>query len=171
MGKMTREEAIKYAIDNYSFPNLYTIGKFNVKEEEERIEFFKYLKTIVVDKEFKVAKDSLELFNVETSLFKERIRKEKEEARIREKELRITGEESNAKKFRHSVKPGMIIKVKGTNDGKGYRLVLETSDFSVTCRKLSYRNEKWRKEKYITEHYWPKVTKILVENPSEIQFA
>lgn len=74
---------------------------------------------------------------------------------------RKQGEEMKKK-----VKVGDIIKCRGTNDGRGFREVIEVKDHEVVCRKLSLRasfntGQKWIvREHYITTHGWEKVAKI-----------
>ena len=71
--------------------------------------------------------------------------------------------EEKGEKFKEEVQVGDIIKVAGTKDGKGFRLVLKKSDYDVECRKLywDWKNKVYKPETYITTHYWDKVRKIL----------
>ena len=65
------------------------------------------------------------------------------------------------------LKPGMVIQVRGTQDGKGFREVLEVESNKVVCRKL---NQRWnslssahiyKRDKYITTHGVDKIAAIV----------
>jgi len=72
-------------------------------------------------------------------------------------------------KLKEKVKPGDVVKCRGTKDGLGLREVLEVDDREITARKLirAPRNiggeRKWVtvRDHYITTHGWDKVVEIL----------
>jgi hypothetical protein len=85
------------------------------------------------------------------------------------RESQTLKQEEAGELFKKIVKPGDIIRVRGTKDGVGLREVLETNKHEVVCRKLSnpFRSAKLKREKYLTTHYWSKIKSI--ENNLTIQ--
>lgn len=166
---MNRSDAINFAVNQYFILDEYTIRNFDYEKEKAKLDFMLYLQKELSKLSIHEEKNWLEKFKEDVSNHQKIKDKIADEKRKWEKEIRIARETKNAEKFSKKVKPGMIIKVKGTNDRKGYRLVMETDDFGVTCRKLSFQRKKWKKEKYITSHMWNKIKEILVENPTPNQ--
>ena len=79
------------------------------------------------------------------------------------------------------VKPGDIVKCRGTNDRTGYREVLEATDYGIQARKLVQRGRQrdpndpkkikvmLERDGYITDHTWDKVAKRLSDDEFEIR--
>lgn len=94
--------------------------------------------------------------------------KESKEKYLKGKEARDHAKQKQieeGERFKQIVKPGMIVKCRGTRDRYGIREVLEVSALGITARKIECRwnggNPTYKKDSYITTHGWDKVKEIL----------
>ena len=165
--KMNRDELIKFAGENTIGLYIVHVENFDVEKNRKRADFYEDLQKILGELTYDEKLQFLKKMQEDVNEYKLEDLKNSRLKRERKKEDQLRLDNERADKFKASIKPGMIIKVKGTSDGKGYRLVLETKPGEVVCRKLSVFRGKFEKENYITQHYWNKVTKILVENLDE----
>jgi hypothetical protein len=90
--------------------------------------------------------------------------------------------EKRGEEFKKILKVGDVIKVEGTRDGNGYREVLNTNDYQVSCRKLvkklRTKSERmlgvpetyitFKRDNYITTHLFDKIQKIYFKDQYQI---
>ena len=171
---MEKKEVLQYFVENYTILNLYDIKSFNIKEEEKKIEVYKYLKDNIKDLDLSSTYNFLDKFKLEIEKTQKEFNKAKNIERKKKRAAELKLDEERAEKFMKIVKPGMIIHVKGTNDMRGFRLVLKCNKIDLDCQKLNKISDKnlstrfrYKKSPYLTTHYWTKVTKILEETFKE----
>ena len=96
--------------------------------------------------------------------FRERV----EERRRKADENRAKYQTQKEKYYQHGqymrgqVKPGDVVKVRGTKDGVGVREVLEVDSQGITARKLKKFRGEWTRDSYITTHNWDKVVDFRI---------
>ena len=103
---------------------------------------------------------------------REKSKKNRESYKRQVEKHKAIGEEMKEK-----VKPGDIVKCRGTNDGQGIREVMAVNEHGIEARKLERRMDRTTKPRrfffiragYITQHSWDKVAKIF--EPDEITIS
>ncbi len=156
--KMTKEEIINYMAENawyYRSAAFHDkIRKFDEKQALIEIEIIKRIKS----GEFDWSAITEEACKKGNQILKEKANQNKIK-RLAQEERNL----KNGQEIKALTKPGDILKVRGTNDGRGYRLVVKIEDYKVICQKLSWKFQlkKFKKENYMTTHGWDKVFDIL----------
>lgn len=79
-------------------------------------------------------------------------------------------QEEEGQKLLGRLQEGMIVKVRGTKDGRGIREVLEWNEYGITARKIDWNHRYgYFKDTYITTHMSSKLVKILANSFEELQ--
>jgi hypothetical protein len=164
---MGEEDLIKWLSENYFDLNSSThIVTFNESKEVDKLRANITLADMLRGKSFNKRHDIL--FDLRAKVAKVRAVDHKE--RLLEKQKRKEAKEKRdaerSKEFKSKVKVGQIIKVAGTRDRTGIRLVMEIHDRTVFCRKLvpvyPRKDGYYTKDNYANHHEWKMVRKILV---------
>ncbi len=103
-----------------------------------------------------IRKINIELQEVDYEIQKEYRGKQQEMARKKRERQDSVGQE-----MKKIVKPGMVVKCRGTKDGQGIREVMEVNEYGIIARKVTMEMREYFRDSYITEHYWNKVMKVL----------
>lgn len=111
---------------------------------------------------------------IERDKYKKKVENNRKSYQNLKKRKQLRGEEIRENEL---IKPGYVIKVEGTNDRNGYRLVMSIMGTRIVCRKLVVRrpsrmrflgdegpidNQRYLvKDTYITDHAWDKVVGVF----------
>ena len=86
--------------------------------------------------------------------------------------------EDRGEMFKKLLKEGDIVKMEGTKDRLGLRLVESFNSGSITCRKLTTTRKRMGnevvtfivKDRYVTEHYWNKLVRIYNQDEIKLKY-
>jgi hypothetical protein len=168
MEKETRKEIIKWIADEYPRLDKHSVTSFNIEKESRKIAVYSTLQKEIEGMNIVEMTNYLEELKNEGDPLREKMQYDKYIENRKKYKAQKKSDIERGEKFKKQIKPGMLIRVKGTRDGIGLRVVMEVNESEVTCRKVSIRRIENIKtivgEKYITTHGWDKVVKIIQED-------